>query len=327
MTLKIPAIPSGRELPVLGSKRMTTCNAVVCDDGSAVVLVADKMIGMGYVESELEITKMRPIHKEWWVLFAGDDITPVFDIVDYAKARLNQKEPASVGEAQDAVKAAFAQKRMEMAEALFLGPIGWDIVRFNDEGNNRLPDFTELKAKISDYTLGIELLVAGFDGGKGHVFTLHGYGENRGIPQRSDVPGFASIGSGSIASMYMMFYRDLGPKTGVREAVYYALEGKYFGEQASGVGASTDLFVARPEKGLIQISDEDTVEKKLIPVCYRLSPNLMQKRDREVLNNLKELKDFPKIKEPARRAKPKPQKSLKAPPPSLQPSKGTKVGP
>ena len=300
---------------------MTTCNAVVCDDGNAIVLVADKMIGMGYVESELEITKMRPIHKEWWMLFAGEDITPVFDIVDYSKARLNQKEPSSVGEAQDAVKAAFAQKRMEMAEALYLNPIGWDIVRFNNEGNVLLPYFTELKAKINDYTLGIELLVAGFDGGKGHDFTVYGYGENRGIPQRSDIPGFASIGSGSTTSMYMMFYRDLSPKTGIREAVYYALEGKYFGEQASGVGASTDLFVARPGKELIQISDEDTVEEKLIPICYRLSPNLMQKRDREVLNNLKELKEFPKIKEPTKRRKPKPQKKPRASPLASQTSK------
>ena len=64
---------------------MTTCIAAVCDWGSAIVLIADKMIGMGYVESELEVTKMREIHKNWWMLFAGDDISPVFDIVDYAK--------------------------------------------------------------------------------------------------------------------------------------------------------------------------------------------------------------------------------------------------
>jgi hypothetical protein len=32
---------------------MTTCVASICDEGNAIVLVADKMIGMGYVESEL----------------------------------------------------------------------------------------------------------------------------------------------------------------------------------------------------------------------------------------------------------------------------------
>lgn len=175
-----------------------------------------------------------------------------------------------------------------------------------------------MQAKINDYTLGIELLVAGFDGGKGAIFSLYGYGENRGIPQRSDIPGFNSIGSGATASMYMMFYRDLGPKTSVREAVYYALEGKYFGEQASGVGASTDLFIARPGKELIQISDEETIEEKLIPICYRLSPNLMQKRDREILNSLKELAEFPKIKEQKKKAKPKPKKAAKSTPPTAQ---------
>jgi len=44
----------------------------------------------------------------------------------------------------------------------------------------------------------------------------------------------------------MLYYRGLSPRTRVREAVYYSLEAKYFAEQASGVGASTDLFIARP---------------------------------------------------------------------------------
>lgn len=268
-------------------------------------MVADKMIGVGYIQSELEITKMRPIHRDWWILFAGEDITSIFDIVDYAEGGLDQNAAMAIAEVQEAVKIAFAKKRMENAEALYLTPIGWEIERFNAEGNNLLPDFTEIKTKIDNYTLPIELLVAGFDNGKGYVFTLYGYGENRGIPQRSDIPGFASIGSGAIASMYMMYYRDLDPKTSVREAMYYALEGKYFAEQASGVGESTDLFIARPGRDLTQISDEKTIEEKLIPICYRLSPNRMQKRDREALNSIRELSEFPKIAQPKKRRKPK----------------------
>ena len=52
---------------------MTTCVAAICDNGDAIILVADKMIGTGYIESELDITKIRSIHKDWWMLFAGDD--------------------------------------------------------------------------------------------------------------------------------------------------------------------------------------------------------------------------------------------------------------
>jgi 20S proteasome alpha/beta subunit len=292
---------------------MTTCVAAVCDDGNAIVLVADKMIGMGYIESELEITKMRQIHRDWWMLFAGDDITPVFDIVDYAKAKLNQQEPASIGEVQEAVKLAFAQKRMENATALYLTPIGWDIERFTKEGSSLLPDFEQIKAKIDDYSLAIELLVAGFDSGKGYVFSLQGYGENRGVPRRSDIPGFDAIGSGSVGAMYMMYYRSLSPKDSVRETVYTALEGKYFGEQASGVSESTDLFVAQSGKDLIQLNDEATIEKKLIPICYALSPNRLRRRDREILNTLPELKGFPPMPDTEEKPKPKPKKKPKTP--------------
>src|SRR2546425_11768440 len=61
---------------------MTVCVGAICENGKALVLAADKMIGMGFVEGEPDISKLRKLHKDWWVLFAGDDITPVFDIID-----------------------------------------------------------------------------------------------------------------------------------------------------------------------------------------------------------------------------------------------------
>ncbi len=173
-----------------------------------------------------------------------------------------------------------------------------------------LPDFAQIKDKIFDYSIVIELLVAGFDSGKGHVFSMFGYGEKPGISNRRDIPGFDAIGSGSTGATYMMYYRDCSPKMTVREAVYYSLEGKYFGEQASGVSESTDLFVARPGEELIQLNDENTIEKKLVPICYALSPNLMRKRDRETLNNLEELAGFPIIEEPKKKTKPKPKSKV-----------------
>jgi len=156
--------------------------------------------------------------------------------------------------------------------------------------------------------------VAGFDGGKGYIFSLYGDGMKRGIPQRYDIPGFDAIGSGSTAATYMMYYRDVSPKIPVREAVYYALEAKYFGEQATGVGESTDLFIARPNKELIQLNDEDTIEEKLIPVCYYCLPNLLRTRDYAVLNSLPELEGFPEVKKPEKKKKTKPQKNVPIPP-------------
>jgi hypothetical protein len=92
----------------------------------------------------------------------------------------------------------------------------------------------------------------------------------------------------------------------VREAVYYALEAKYFGEQASGVGESTDLFIARPGEKLVQLDDDKTIEEKLIPICYVLSPKVLRPRDRKALNEIPELKSFPKVEEPKKKRKKKP---------------------
>jgi 20S proteasome alpha/beta subunit len=287
---------------------MTTCVAAVCDSGNAIVMVADKMIGMGYVESELEITKMRQLHPDWWMLFAGDDLTPVFDIADFVKTELDQVKSASVRVVSESVSKAFAKKRRQNAETLYLSPIDWTMDDFKQNGAEKLPTFAELQAKIDAYTLPIQLLVAGFDAGKGHAFSLWGYGETRGIPSRYDIPGFDSIGSGATAATFMLYYRDMSPRTDVREALYYALEAKYFGEQASGVGASTDLFVARPGRILIQIDDEEIIEEKLIPICYAMSPNLLRKRDYEVLNSIPGLESFAETVRQEKKKKPKPQK-------------------
>jgi len=57
---------------------MTNCVAAVCDNGNALVMVADKMIGMGYVESELEVTKMRHCILIGGCCLPGDDFDSSF---------------------------------------------------------------------------------------------------------------------------------------------------------------------------------------------------------------------------------------------------------
>jgi 20S proteasome alpha/beta subunit len=301
---------------------MTVCVAAVCDDGKALVLVADKMVGLGYVTSDLDITKMRPLHKDWWILFSGDDLSPVFDIIDYVKDALHSEhklspdDPASLKAVMKAVESGFEKKRLEDAETLYLEPIGWKMNMFINKGHGTLPNAVQIQSDIERFGLPIELLVAGFDTGSAFIFDLIGYGDKRGIANRCDIPGFKAIGSGSTVAEFMMYYRDFSPKEGVREAVYQAMEAKYYGEQASGVGERTDLFVARPGRELIQLNDEETIEKKLIPICHALSPSLIRKRDRDALNNLPELKDFPPIKETEKKTKPKPKKKRQ---PSLVP--------
>lgn len=52
---------------------MTFCVAMLCDKSKALILAADKMIGIGWIETEPDITKILDLHKNWKVMFAGDD--------------------------------------------------------------------------------------------------------------------------------------------------------------------------------------------------------------------------------------------------------------
>jgi hypothetical protein len=293
---------------------MTVCVAAISDNGKTLILVSDRMIGPGFIESEPNINKVVRLHSQWWVLFAGDDISPVFDIIDNAKQAIKEKlaaanlkadDPATLQMAMDAIRESYEQKRSEQAESLYLKPIGWDIASFNASagGTNCLPDFGEIKAKFADYMLNIELLVAGFSEGSAYIFSL--IGREGAIINRHDLPGFSSIGSGGTGAVFMMYYRDLSYKTPTREAIYYAMEAKLFGEQASGVGEDTDLYVATADGKFITIS-EDSIEDKLVAVWKRLRPKWVGKNSRPILNAIAELNGFEELRPKEKKIKSKP---------------------
>jgi len=291
---------------------MTVCLAAICDDGKTLVLVADRMVGIGYIEAELKVSKLRELCKNWWVLFAGDDITSVFDVIDGARgkiatkrreAHLAQDSPTPVSIVASAVKESYEGKQQEEAEALYLKPIGWDTASFNAGGQNNLPDFGEIKAKIAAHHLPIELLVAGFGTEGAYVLSLTG--AEGSIVRRHDVPGFYAIGSGGVGAVYMLYYRELSYKTQAREALYYAMEAKLFGEQASGVGEDTDMYVATADGKFIPIGEE-SIEEELVAVWDRLRPKWIHKNSRATLNSISELDGFEELKPKEKKAKPKP---------------------
>jgi 20S proteasome alpha/beta subunit len=278
---------------------MTVCVAALCDIGRAVVLASDKMVGIGFVEAELDNTKLQMIHSQWFMMMAGDDIAPLFELGDLARAEMPPSIEVSLEQVMEVLQRNYELIRMGRAEAQHLKPIGWTVERFNREGNTILPNFLELQSKIGDYELSVQILVAGFDRKLvpwGRIFTIDP--SDRGIPRRHDLPGFAAIGSGAIAAEYMMHFKDVTQKLPIRAAVYYALEAKYFGERATGVGPQTDLIVLRFDGNLIhmvKIDDDKTIERKLIPMCERLEPQHPSPEDVDVLNGLAELKGLPPL--------------------------------
>jgi hypothetical protein len=46
---------------------MTVCVAAICDNGKTIILVSDRMIGPGFIESEPNLNKVIKLHGQWWV--------------------------------------------------------------------------------------------------------------------------------------------------------------------------------------------------------------------------------------------------------------------
>jgi 20S proteasome alpha/beta subunit len=284
-----------------GVSGMTVCVAALCDDRKGIVIAADKMIGLGTIESEADIHKIFKIHENWWVMLAGDDISSAFDIIDHAKQKLAQVQSIDIDAAVRAVVQSYGEKRSSEAEAIHLIPRGLTLEQLNSPASaNAIPDTlrVELREKISSHYLGVCLLVVGFDvKKKGHIFSVWDAVE-RGRPCRHDIPGYHAIGSGAHGAIYMMAYRNVSPAMQIREALYYVAEGKYFGEFASGVGLRTDLYILRAGKPRIRIA-ESTVDRKLMKLCQQLGPReLTRLKAIDILNELhgRLMNTVPKLK-------------------------------
>jgi hypothetical protein len=82
-----------------------------CDEGKTIALIADKMVGLGYVESEPDISKIQVLHKDWRVMFAGNDIAPAFDIIHAAREKLAPTPAPTLATVMTEVAAAYRAKR------------------------------------------------------------------------------------------------------------------------------------------------------------------------------------------------------------------------
>ncbi len=274
---------------------MTVCVAALADHSKTIVYAADKMIGAGFIETEGGQEKILPLGDKSRVLISGDDVVPAFEIVDRARQKLAARAEATYKSASESMEEAWAEKRLERAEALYLRPRGMKIADFLKERlqNPDSANVQDLDAKVSGHEFSLHLLVVGFDGDEGRTFSL--YGDERGIARRHDAPGFHAVGSGWVSAVHMMYLRNVSPVMPARLALYYAYEGKYFGEDAPGVGWPTDLYIWHAGDAAIKLSF-NTVEKILVKkLVAPLGPKDPQNFNVKILNEIPELKGFDRV--------------------------------
>jgi len=263
---------------------MTLCIAALADDRKAIVMAADRMVSTAFIESELEISKIIPIGDNWWIMLAASALAGAFPIIDNVKVEIAQASEHDVEDVVRIVADCYQEERRRRAEAQFLLPRGFTVDSFLAQGKAALPEITfrELDLALSQFDLGVSLLVCGFDHKKmAQLFKV----DNPGIGSRLDIPGFHAIGSGFYGAEYMMYYRELSCVTPVHEWLYYIYEAKGFGEQAGAVGEETELLVARPDCPIQRI-DDDGFHRSLDRMWGKYRPGHLDGRDMAILRRL-----------------------------------------
>ena len=266
---------------------MTVCVAALCEKGKTLLLAADRMVGVmgGVIEAEPDVSKIYPLNSFWWALVSGNDCVPAFEIIEGVKAQIPDK-PLDQNSMMSAVEKEYRRVRLAEAESKYLAPLGFTHGEILKKGRTVLGKrrFADILGRVEDHEFSISLLIAGFDRSrKGHIFTVDS-DVKRGKPQPNDAEGYAAVGSGGFAANYMMSYREYDFNLPVHKAIYSVFEGKYFGELATGVGVTTDLFIVRPGKKLLIVDKKR--EKLLVRLVRRRGPRRIKKPQSQELKDI-----------------------------------------
>lgn len=278
---------------------MTTCIAAICGNNSAIILCADKALGLGHVQNVIGV-KILSIHKSWRLMFAGGDTQPVFDIVDRTKELLRDRKGIAIAapttqQVKEAVTEAWRAELNFRVEKKILGRReGWTLKRLFDEGKNHFleSDLNRMIDKIEREQFDLEIIVAGFDS-SGSPAVMSASGHSDGILNR-DI-GYSAIGNGAPNALTFLSWRETKPSTPLRGALAQVIEAKYWGEFADGNSEETDVFIMRSGREDITLS-EDSVENILFEkIAIANTPRLIKRAQLELLNDLPELSGIPYV--------------------------------
>lgn len=260
---------------------MTVCIAAICDLGRTIIMVADKRIGLGFIEADIGF-KFSWLCPTWRLLLAGNDFSAATEISRWATFHLNMKTrklPEVQSEmVQDALVTAYQQVRTQRIESRYLRPRGWTLAQFKEKGRDFLPVsvYTEIDSVLAGWDVEVDIIACGFEGKTADIVRVR----NPGAASIEGSSHVEVIGSGdylAFASLYRRGYKDTMP---LREALYYVYEAKIAAERASGVGEPSDVVIMKRDKqGLNEKLLIDDDQNAIRSICDRLKPKDLSSGD------------------------------------------------
>lgn len=221
---------------------MTVCIAAVCPNIDRIILVSDELLSNDYTSIE-GMMKFHQIGRRWIAMVSTPDITRFPPLMRRIETLMGARTSfEALAESCEQAHAAELEKHINQGILLPYGKTRAEIVEHGLKwfGEQRHAAFLD---EIGKASLGVDLLVAGFDeGGIGRMLTMR-----NGIVSDTTDLRYCIIGSGEFNAhgaldpiADFVFHADLA------EAVYRVLAAKFAAESTPGVGTQTTAFVIAP---------------------------------------------------------------------------------
>lgn len=233
---------------------VTVCIAAACEEYSdripKIVLASDKMLSVGV--TSMDTLKARGFGNNWGVMFAGDDVTFVEEVLSHATEKaIALGMDVSYPTATETLVKSYQHVRRTQLEQLYLATYAWGMETFLKLGPD-VPTVAHreyLLTEMDRFDLGCQFLVSGFrspTATRADIFEVHNPG--RLVPQ--SITGYAAIGTGSTAAISYLARREQSGDMDCAETVYNVVAAKRLAEKALGVGPETAVFILERSKAM-----------------------------------------------------------------------------
>jgi 20S proteasome alpha/beta subunit len=222
--------------------------AVICNQRKGIVCVSDQKATFSDFSADFAATKAKRIYRNWFVLYAGDDVEFVPRIIRQATAVLGDDDDGTVKTVEQVVNAvedAYWDAFHAQIESKVLRRYKFTCESFQENGKKKLTDtvYTNICARIDKVKLSLQFLVYGFDSnGMAHIYAVTG----EDSPKCYDQVGIWSIGSGSHAALSSLAFHIDNRQLNIyratpEQALYFACEAKFMAESSGQVGREAAL--------------------------------------------------------------------------------------
>lgn len=235
---------------------MTICLAAICDSGSRLVVASDSMITNPALSIEFEhpTKKMTELSHSCVALTAGDALahTELFNSVQIEIERLKSPTLTNI---ISKIKECYQEIRKREITEKYLIPRGFDNFAdfYQAQRVLNLEIAQRIQYQIEEYDYGLEILIAGIEEGKAHIYEIFDPGTSKCF----DSINFHAIGSGVPHALNSLIARGCNQSIPIADCLMKIFEAKKMAEKAPGVGCTlTNICFLSPNKGIIGFPKE-----------------------------------------------------------------------